>query len=52
MCIRDSLHGERTSLGKEELLAQRYPLRTHHHTEEEVLDIATKPVREVDFTRI
>ena len=35
--IKSVLHGERTSLGKEELLAQRYPLRTHHHTEEEVL---------------
>ena len=35
--IKSILHGERTSLGKEELLAQRNPLRTHHHTEEEVL---------------
>ena len=35
--IKSVLHGERTSLGKEELLAQRNPLRTHHHTEEEVL---------------
>ena len=35
--IKSILHGERTSLGKEELLAQRDPLRTHHHTEEEVL---------------
>ena len=35
--IKSILHGECTSLGKEELLAQRYPLRTHHHTEEEVL---------------
>ena len=35
--IQCILHGERTCLGKEELLAQRYPLRTHHHTEEEVL---------------
>ena len=41
--IKSILHGERTSLGKEELLAQRYPLRTHHHTEEEVLARLTLP---------
>ena len=41
--IKSVLHGERTSLGKEELLAQRYPLRTHHHTEEEVLARLTLP---------
>ena len=41
--IQRILHGERTSLGKEELLAQRYPFRTHHHTEEEVLARLTLP---------
>ena len=41
--IKSILHGERTSLGKEELLAQRNPLRTHHHTEEEVLARLTLP---------